>query len=103
MQNEPTGGAPLERRVRPAKGPDLRRTLRAARLCDELGHTGDTLAALEELKRLRARERACATMDEAEKIALVRALQECCAALGMHDMTTPSELVRAVRELAAQA
>ena len=47
------GGSPLDGGVRPLAGPNVRRMLRAARLCEELGHAGDTLAALEELKELR--------------------------------------------------
>jgi hypothetical protein len=94
-------GSAVERGVRPLAGPNMRRMLRAARLCEELGHGGDTLAALEELKRLKAREKACATMDEAQKISLVRALQECCAVLGLHEMASPADLVKAVRGLAA--
>jgi hypothetical protein len=47
------GGSPVERGVRPLAGPNVRRMLRAARLCEELGHGSDTLAALEELKKLR--------------------------------------------------
>lgn len=47
------GGSPLDGWVRPLAGPNVRRMLRAARLCEELGHAGDTLAALEELKELR--------------------------------------------------
>lgn len=37
-------------------GASMRRIIRAERLCAELGYPGDTLAALEELKRLRATE-----------------------------------------------
>jgi len=54
-----------------------------------------------EIERLRAREKACETMDHAQKVALVRALQECCEALGLHDMASPAELVAAVRALRA--
>lgn len=46
-------GPVVQRGVRPLAGPNVRRMLRAARLCEELGHAGDTLAALEELKELR--------------------------------------------------
>lgn len=45
-------GAQVERGVRPPAGPNMRRMLRAQRLCDELGHAGDTLAALEHMKRM---------------------------------------------------
>lgn len=38
--------------------PNVRRVIRASRLCEELGHAGDTLSALEELKLLRAASRA---------------------------------------------
>ena len=48
------GGSPLERGVRQLAGTNLRRLFRANRLLEELGHGGDTLAALEELQRLRA-------------------------------------------------
>jgi hypothetical protein len=50
----PAGGSPLDGGVRPLAGPNMRRMLRTARLCEELGHGGDTLAALEQLKALRA-------------------------------------------------
>lgn len=49
-----------------------------------------------ELATLKEREKACATMDEAQKVSLVRALQECCAALGLHAMASPADLVVAV-------
>ena len=49
----PAVGSPVERGVRPHAGANMRRMVRAARLLAELGHAGDTLAALEELKELR--------------------------------------------------
>jgi hypothetical protein len=42
----------VEPSVRPPAGPNMRRILRAARLCQELGHGGDTLAAMEHMKRM---------------------------------------------------
>lgn len=54
MTTESAGQGPVERRVRPLAGPNMRRMVRAARMLEELGHGGDMLAALEELKRLRA-------------------------------------------------
>jgi hypothetical protein len=50
----PAVGSPVERPVRPLAEPSMRRVIRAVRLCAELGHASDTLAALEELKVLRA-------------------------------------------------
>lgn len=47
-------------------------------------------------ERLKQRERMCATMDQAEKIALVRCLQECAEALGIGTNPSPAELVKAV-------
>jgi hypothetical protein len=56
-----------------------------------------------QIATMQAREKACATMDEAEKRSLIRALQECCQALGLDAMTTsPAELVKAVSAQAAQ-
>lgn len=50
-----------------------------------------------ELDTLREREKSCATMDEAQKVAIVRAFQECCDALGIDSMrTSPADLVREV-------
>jgi len=48
----PAVGSQVERGVRALAGPNPRRMLRAARLCEELGHGGDTLAALEHMKRM---------------------------------------------------
>ena len=50
MSND--SGSQLVRGVRPLAGPNMRRMVRAARLCDELGHGSDTLAALEHMKRM---------------------------------------------------
>lgn len=55
-----------------------------------------------QIEELRARERQCATMDEAEKVSLVRCLQELGKALGI-DQPSPADLVAAVAELRAQA
>lgn len=55
-QDAPAVGGQVQQPVRPvpeANCGNMRRVIRAARLCEELGHPGDTLAALEELKRLR--------------------------------------------------
>ena len=53
-----------------------------------------------ELDKLREREKACATIGEAQKVALVRAFQECCDALGIDRMrTSPADLVREVTRL----
>ena len=52
MPRNDAKGAPLERKVGPLSRPNARRTLRAARLCEELGHGGDTLAALDHMKRM---------------------------------------------------
>jgi len=57
----------------------------------------------EEIAQLRAREKACATMDEAEKVALIRAMQECCGTLGLPASASPSDLVREVVTLRKQA
>jgi hypothetical protein len=55
------------------------------------------IATLEaEVERLKQREHMCATMDQAEKIALVRALQECAEALGLGNNPTPADVVKAV-------
>jgi len=67
----------------------------------------EAAAALEaqaaQIATMQARERACATMDEAQKVSLIRALQECCQALGLDAMkTSPAELVKAVSVQAAQ-
>ena len=50
-----------------------------------------------ELDMLKKREKACATMGEKQKAALVHAFQECCDALGIDSMrTSPADLVREV-------
>jgi hypothetical protein len=54
-----------------------------------------------EIEELRARERQCATMDEAEKVSIVRCLQELGKALGV-DRPSPADLLAAVAELRAQ-
>jgi len=56
-----------------------------------------------QIAAMKAREKACATMDEAQKVSLIRAMQECCQALGLDAMkTSPAELVKAVSVQAAQ-
>lgn len=57
-------------------------------------HRITTLEA--EVERLKQRERMCATMDQAEKIALVRCLQECAEAIGLGTNPSPADLVKAV-------
>lgn len=52
VTNAATSGSGVERVVRPLAGPNTRRVLRSARLCEELGHGGDTLAALKHMKRM---------------------------------------------------
>jgi len=54
-----------------------------------------------ELSALREREKACATMDEAEKVALVRGLQELGSALCLQS-PSPADLVAAVVRLRAE-
>ena len=54
-----------------------------------------------EVNNLRAREKLCETMDKAEKLALIRALQEIRDAVGLlGDGVSPREIVAAVRALA---
>lgn len=71
-------------------------------LCDAVQFTRQTVSQrithLEaEVARLKQREHICETMDQAEKIALVRALQECAEALGIGDTNpSPAALVAAV-------
>lgn len=55
----------------------------------------------EELQQLRARQRACESMDEAQKLALIRALMECGSALGLVD-PSPAQVVSAVQALSAR-
>ena len=49
--------------------------------------------------RLAYRERKCESMDEAEKFALVRAIQEIAHSLGMTDENSPREIVERVKLL----
>lgn len=51
---------------------------------------------------LAARERACPTMQEAEARALVRALQEIAASVGLGQEASPADVVAAVKALAAR-
>jgi hypothetical protein len=56
-----------------------------------------------ELARLREREKLCPTLDEARKIALIRALQEVRDVVGLlGDGVSPKEIVAAVHALRAQ-
>lgn len=55
-------------------------------------------ALRDEVARLEVREKACATVGEAETRALLRALQECGDALGLPD-PSPAQLVEAVKAL----
>ena len=58
-----------------------------------------------ERDQLKAREKACETMDQAQKLALLRALQECGATLGLTDPTAAQlvEAVAVLKERAARA
>ena len=55
--------------------------------------------AADELDRLRDREKHCPTMDEAEKVALLRALQEIANLVGLTVENSPRETVEAVKKL----
>lgn len=50
-----------------------------------------------EVDRLQEREKKCGTMDQAEKIALIRALQEIRDAIGMFGDVSPHQIVDAVK------
>ena len=80
---------------------DAVETLQCVGAC-QAKHQSHKITALEaEVARLKRRERACATMDEAEKIALVRALQECAEVLGIGGTNpSPAALVEAVHAAA---
>lgn len=55
-----------------------------------------------EYKKLQERERHCPTMDEAEKVALLKALQEIAEAVGLNPMIhSPRQTVEAVKSLVA--
>lgn len=55
-----------------------------------------------EVARLKEREKLCETMDEAEKLALIRALQEIRDEVGLlGDGVSPRQIVDAVRSLKA--
>lgn len=48
--------------------------------------------------RLKEREKLCETMDQAEKLALIRALQEICDEVGLFgDGVSPRQIVEAVK------
>jgi len=58
----------------------------------------DVSALRAEVQRLREREKLCETMDKAEKLALIRALQEIRDEVGLlGDGVTPRQIVEAVR------
>lgn len=72
-------------------------TLQGVSACHAAHHRKQIQELTAEVTRLKQRERICETMDQAEKIALVRALQECAEALGISDTNpTPAALVAAV-------
>lgn len=50
-----------------------------------------------EVARLQEREKKCPTMDDAEKIALVRALQEIRDAIGLFEDASPKQIVDSVK------
>ncbi len=55
-----------------------------------------------ELNRYREREKICETIDQAEKLALIRALQEIRDEVGLiGDGVSPRQIVDAVRKLSA--
>jgi hypothetical protein len=57
-----------------------------------------------EVSRLREREKLCETIDKAEKLALIRALQEIRDELGLlGDGISPRQIVEAVRSLRTAA
>lgn len=56
-----------------------------------------------ERDQLIAREKACATMDEAEKRALLRCIQECADVLGLDAAASPADVAFAVKALRAKA
>lgn len=63
----------------------------------ELEAERDTLRA--EVERLRAREKACSTVNEGECIALVRMGQELAEAMGLNPLTaSPADIVAAARK-----
>ena len=55
-----------------------------------------------EYNRLREREKACPTMQEAESRALVRALQEIAELTGMLDSASPRQIVERVRKIVTE-
>lgn len=58
----------------------------------------DLFALRSEVARLREREKLCETMDKAEKLALIRALQEIRDEVGLFgDGVSPRQIVEAVR------
>ena len=64
----------------------------------------DLFALRAELKRYREREKMCETMDQAEKLALIRALQEIRDEVGLlGDGVSPKQIVEAVRSMKANA
>ena len=64
--------------------------------------SADLFALRSEVARLREREKLCETMDKAEKLALIRALQEIRDEVGLlGDGVSPRQIVKAVRNLKA--
>jgi hypothetical protein len=64
----------------------------------------DLFALRAEVARLREREKLCETMDKAEKLALIRSLQEIRDEVGLiGDGVSPRQIVEAVRNLKANA
>ena len=62
-------------------------------------HLANYDGTLDEIEMLKARAQKCKSMDEAEKFALVRALQEIAQSLGMTDENSPREIVERVKFL----
>jgi hypothetical protein len=78
---------------------DAVETLQRIGACQAAHHRKQIQALEAEVARLKQREHICETMDQAEKIALVRALQECAEALGLGNNPTPADVVKAVTAL----
>jgi len=72
-------------------------------VAQEAGATPEIRALQAEVKRLKNRQSQCETMDEAEKLALIRALQEIRDAIGMigGDRVSPKQIVDEVRRMCA--
>lgn len=64
------------------------------------GLAGDFAVVIaEKMADLTDRERRCPTMDEAEKVALLRAIQEITRLVGLDNDNSPKDAVDAVRKL----